>query len=339
MSLMSLFRPLTPREMIRWAVRLYFQYFPQWLVLGLLAVAPLVLINLALAAILPQPSFDPAALEQIMGSLESGQMPGDAALLQSTMDNLLQNSLLMLQQVVVQLFIQIVVLGVIGGGIGALMASAAYQGGAVSLAAALGRIGSRLRALGAGHLLAGLVLIAMLVGSILGAMFCVGVLGLGLTIYTYLAWVPLLAPALALEDGTLSGRLRRAWSFGKQRIWLIFAMTLALYALRFLLSVPLDFLAILLAPDSLVLAQIMTMVVEVLVLPLGVIYFTILYHDLRGRQEQIALELAGEERPVAEPILSAADLPGVFGVSMTALALLFALYMFLMLRAAPLIVP
>ncbi len=339
MSLMSLFRPLTPREMVDWTVHLYARYFPQWMVLGLLAVAPLVLINLALASLLPQPSFDAAVLEQLMESLESGQMPGDPALAQAALDDLLHNSMLMLQQVAIQLFVQILVVGIIGGGIGALMTSAAYQGGAVSLAAALQGIGPRLRALGLGHLLAGLVLIALLVGSILGAAFCVGILGLGLTIYVYIAWVPLLAPTLALEDGTLKGRLRRAWSFGKRRVWLIFSITLGLYALRFLLGIPLDLLAALLAPESAVAAQIMTMLVEVLVLPLGVIYFTILYQDVRGRQEQIALEVEGAERPATEPILSAADLPGVFGVSMTALALLFALYMFVMLRTMPAVTP
>ncbi len=339
MSLMSLFRPLTPREMIRWTVRVYGRYFPQWIMLGLLAVMPLVLINLALAVILPQPSFDPDLLAQLMGPLESGRIPANPALAQAALDDLLRNSILMLQQVALQLFIQIVVSGVIAGGIGAVMASAAYQGGVVSLAAALRTIGPRLRALLGGHLLAGLVLIALLVGSIVGAMFCIGILGLGITIYIYLAWVPLLAPVLALEEGTLSGRLRRAWSFGKQRVWLIFAMMLALYALRFLLSVPLDFLAMLVAPQSLALAQVVAVIVEVLVLPPGVIYFTVLYQDLRGRYEQLALEPDIAERPAAEPILSAADLPGLFGVSMTALALLFALYLFLMLRAAPLIAP
>lgn len=338
MTLMSLFRPLTPRELLQWTLRIYASNVTRWLLLGLLAVVPLVVLNYALIALLPQPSFDADLLEQFLAPLESGQMMNNPALQQQVMDDMLQNSLLMLQQVIIQLMAQIIILGTVAGGAGAVMASAAYRGEPVNLGEGLQLLGRRFAALFSGHAIAGGILLLLLVGSILGSVVCIGVLGMGLTIFVYLGLIPLAAPALALEEGNAGPLLRRAWAFGKQRVWIIFGVTVGLYALRILLAFPLDLIQALVAPDSLLVTQVTTVIVELLVLPVGVIFFTLLYEDARGRQEAAALDApephGAADRPAPrQPLLTTADLPHVVGISMLSLGLLFGFYMVIMLRS------
>ncbi|MBN2472801.1 MAG: hypothetical protein JXN59_18905 [Anaerolineae bacterium] len=339
MTLMSLFRPLTPRELLQWTFRIYASDFTRWLLLALLAVVPLVIVNYAVAAVLPQPSFDPELLDQFLAPLESGEMLSNPALQQELMDDMLQNSLLMLQLLAIQLLAQIIILGTIAGGAGAVMASAAYQGEPVDLGAGLHALGQRIGALLSGHAIAGGILLALLVVSILGTAVCIGVLGMGLTIFVYLALIPLAAPALALEEGNASRLLRRAWNFGKRQVWVIFGITVALYALRLLLAFPLEIIQGLVAPESLLVTQAITILVEVLVLPVGVIFFTLLYEDSRGRQEAAEMEAPdlaeeGEQRPARrQPLLTTADLPHLVGISMISLGLLFGFYIVIMLRA------
>lgn len=337
MTLMSLFRPLTPRELVQWTARIYTRYIAQWLLLGLLAVIPLVVVNYVVVSAMPEPSFDPELMDQLLAPLENGQMLNNPALQQELMDDMLQNSLLILQQVIFQLLAQIVILGTIAGGAGSVMAAAAYRGEPVTLGGGLQVLNKRFGALFSGHALAGGLLVLLLVGSILGTLICIGVLGLGLSIYVYLGLIPLAAPVLALEDGDARRLLRRAWTFGKQRVWLIFGMTAALYALRILLAFPFDLIQALVAPESLLVAQITTVIVELLVLPVGVIFFTLLYEDTRGRQaaaEAEALELAGGigQPATRRPLISTADLPNIVGIAMLSMGLMFGFYMVFALR-------
>lgn len=338
MTLMSLFRPLTPREMLRWTARIYSRYFGQWMVLGVLAVVPLVIVNLGIAAVLPEPSFDPELFDQFLAPLESGEMLNNPALQQDLMDDMLANSLLILQQVIAQLVAQIVILGTLAGGIGSVMAATAYRGDPVSVGDAIQVFTRRINALFTGHVIAGFVLVGLLLVSILGTVICIGVLGMGLTIYVYLGLVPLVAPVLVLEDGDWRHLMRRAWTFGKQRVWLLFGMTIVLYTLRLLLAFPLDVLQSVFVPNSLVVAQIITVLVELLVLPVGVIFFTLVYEDTRSRQEVADAEApaaspAGAmQPPVRQPLLSTADLPNIVGISMLSLGLLFGFYFVITLR-------
>lgn len=338
MTLMSLFRPLTPREMLQWTARIYGRYFAQWMLLGVLAVVPLVIVNLGIAAVLPEPSFDPELFDQFLAPLENGEMLNNPALQQELMDDMLGNSLLILQQVIAQLVAQIVILGTLAGGIGSVMAAAAYRGDSVSVGEALQVFTKRVSALFTVHAIAGFILVGLLLASILGTVICIGVLGMGLTIYVYLGLVPLVAPVLALEDGDWRQLMRRAWTFGKQRVWLLFGATVALYALRLLLAFPLDLMQAVFVPESLLVAQIIAVLVELLVLPLSVIFFTLVYEDTRHRQENTAsdslddIAAASFVQPARRPLLTTADLPNIVGISMLSLGLLFGFYMIVTLR-------
>ncbi|GAB4572887.1 MAG: hypothetical protein Kow0077_13540 [Anaerolineae bacterium] len=336
MTLMSLFRPLTPREMVRWTFQTYARHFSQWLLIGLLAVVPLVAVNLILAQVLPQPAFDAALLEQFLAPLERGEMLNNPALQQQLMDDLIQNSLILLVTVLAQLLAQIVIIGTVAGGAGAVMTAAAYRDEPVSAGEGLQALQTRFSQLAGGHILAGLLLIGLMTASILGTMICIGFFGMGLTIYVYLALVPLAAPALALGKGDISTALREAWQFGKQRVWLIFWATLGLYGLRTLVGLPLDALQMLLAPDSLLAAQVIGVVVELLILPVGVIFFTLLYEDTRGQAATPLVDDLNGISPAAvgpAPLLSMADLPNIMGIAMLSVGALLALYLVTALQA------
>jgi hypothetical protein len=333
MTLMTLFRPLTPREMARWTLRIYAQYWPQWLLLAALTLLPLLMLNTALLNVLPQPEFDPVLLEEFLAPMESGELP-DPAQQNAVMDQLVDNSVLMMAQLVVQILSQLIMLGVIAGGVGAVMTAAAYRGEPVSLGAGLAALRDRAATLLAGHALVGGALIVLVIVSMLGLLLCVGALGLGFAVYMYLAWVPLMPAALTLEDGTLNPLMRRAWQFGKQRVWLLFSAVIVLFGLRFVLAIPFEIVLSLAGDTSLIGTQIATLVVEALTLPLGVIFYTLVYEDTRARLNPAPADddLPGDMPPVSPesaarmPLLTSADLPNIVGVSMVALMLLGLMY-------------
>lgn len=336
MSMMSLYRPLSRRELFQWTVRIYVRHWPQWFALAALGVVPALLIGVVLAYLLPMPLFDEALLEQFLAPLESGSIPDDPALQQAMTAQLFSNSLVMLAQLVGQVLTQIVIMGTIVGGGGAVMAAAAYREEAVSVRAAVQRLVERAKLLFTGHVIVAVLLIVLLVSSMIGLMICVGIIGLGFSVYVYLAWVPLLAPFLALGEGKLSDLLRQTWTAGKAQVWLILSMVVTMLGARFVLAFPFEMLAGMLVPDSIIGTLIISMLVEVLVLPFGAIFFTLIYEEQQAsKQADLTPGLPGLEpdHPPAAvehgPILTPADLPNIVGISMVSLALLFGFYLLL----------
>ncbi len=341
MSLMSLFRPLTPAELVQWTLRIYVRHWPWWVALAAVAVLPPTLLSTAVTASLPE-AVDPALLDQWLQPLDpldpNGPFadPATQAQLQQMMGQLVQNSLVMLGVAALTVLSQAVVLG----GPGAVVAAACFHDQPITLGQAVRQaIGERGGALLGGHLAVGALLVALLLVSAMGIVLCVGLLGLGLLAYAFLAWVPLLAPVLALERGPLPALLMRAWHFGKRRVWLLLAAVAALWVLRLALSIPLDLVGGLLvglvaqdpAAAMLVVGQVIFIAVQALVLPLGAIFYTLLYEDSKLRFDPLR---AGLDAPFTvevdaprQPFLTTADLPNIIGVSLVGLGMLFGLYM------------
>ena len=132
MTLMSLFRPLTPAELVQWTLRIYARHWTQWILLAILTVVPLVIANQAIAAVAPIPDVSPAVLNEVFGALEQGTMPSE-----QSMSQVSDFSMASLQQAALSVLAQVVIVGVVAGGAGAVLTSAAYHGQEASLGQAL----------------------------------------------------------------------------------------------------------------------------------------------------------------------------------------------------------
>ena len=334
MTLMSLFRPLTPQEMAGWTIRIYRQYWPRWIGLAAMAVLPPLALNLALSASQTE-TLDPALLDEVMRSLERGLMP-DEATLQALTQGLVRLVAITLGMLAVTLLFQAVLLS----GAGAVLASGAYHGRAVALADGLrAALGERFGPLVGGHAAVGGVLVGLLIASFLTLTLCVGIFGLGVTAYVYLAWFPLLAPVLALERGRVGVLMRRAWYFGKKRIWLLFGAVAAFLLVRVAALIAAALLSslvgLILPAGAATWADVLLFATgQVIVLPLEAIFYTLLYEDTCSRFDPALLSPAASAGPEAtapaEPFLTAADLPNLAMVSMAALSLLFLLSLLLL---------
>ncbi|MBN1965349.1 MAG: hypothetical protein JW910_11940 [Anaerolineae bacterium] len=328
MTLMDLYRPATPGELFQSALRIYRQYWQVWIVLALIALVPPALLS-SLVSMSQTDLIDQQQLDEAFNYFEQGQMPPEA-LVNDLSGQFVRSGVISYAITGLTVIFQAVVLG----GTGAILALNAYRGQAVSLGAALsGALGERLVPLVGGHLLVGLVLTLLLFASGLTLLLCVGIVGIGFTIFFYVAWFPLLAPALALERGPLSAVVLRAWHFGKKRVWVLFSAVagflIARVALVFLIGLVADLLASLIAPDLIdPLTVIVSVLGSALIAPLEVITYALLYEDSR---QQLGGAQASRTAPSvvsapAEPFLTAADLPNVVGVGLLALVGIFALY-------------
>ncbi len=346
MTLMSLYRPQTPREMALWTVRIYARHWTLWIVLAAIAILPVQALSLA-AAPAQTAMLDLESMNELVQSLQDGTLPDEAALeaLQALAGPMVGVFLLTLGLGLVALLMQAVILG----GAGAVMASRAYRGEDVSLGQALTvALGERLVPLLGGHLAVSVVIAGLLIASALTVLMCVGVLGLGVTAFVYLAWFPLLAPLLVLERGPLNILLQRAWYFGKKRVFQLFGAVVVFLVLRFVALTAAGLLASilgLLLPESVTLLAevVFGAVALVLVAPPEAIFYTLMLYDARQR---LAAESAGGEalsmvepaglagpdtvvRPPPEPFLTAADLPNLVTVTLMTLGLVFVLFLLL----------
>lgn len=340
MTLMQLVHPVEPlstADLIRWTLRIYLRHLPSWLALAALTLIPLAVFNVVVDL------WQAGLVDWERLNAAFAIPPQQSALLDPAL--LLQFIQLSISEIGAQLIVQLVQ-GVILGGVGAVLAATAFRGQTVSLLAG-GRValGERLTALVAGHGVALGALIALIIASAFGMLFCVGVLGFGAAAYMYLAWVPLMAPVMALERGPLARLLARAWYFGKKRVWVIFAAFLALWALGFCLSLPVGWIVDVLLgllPSSDLLrvtgVQASVVIVQGMTLPLGAIFYTLLYEDARLRLDMPG-GAAGDVADPPEGAITAADLPNLMGVALLALGLLFALFYVTMTASLALPIP
>lgn len=349
MTLMSLYRPQTPREMALRAVQIYARHWRLWIALAALAVLPVQALSLAAAPAQADmlQAMDDLARSLGPDALEAGALADEALLqdLQALGNQAVGVFTLTLGLGLLGLMIQAVVLG----GAGALMTVRADRGEHVSLGQALTTaLGRRLVPLLGGHLVVGTVIVGLLItillisgvllSSPLFALICLSVFALGIVAYIYLAWFPLLAPLLVLEHGPLSVLLQRAWYFGKKRVFQVFTAVTVFLLLRFAALTVAGMLAAFLGiflPEGTVLALglILDVLVLVLIAPLEAVFYTLLLLDARQQllpeadaESPFAASTAPGAETVApppEPFLTAADLPNVLTVAFVTLGLVF----------------
>lgn len=342
MSFMRLFRPLTLSDLVQWTGQIYVRHLRQWLLLAALVLIPLAFVNgLAVAWMFDRfDALDPAILERLLN-----QSPDQDLLLDPDVQaQLIQAGLGVLAFVAAWAGSQIV-LGIVLGGAGSALAAASFRGEGASLGRALNRaLFTR-----GGALIGGTLLVWISMAALVGLssiVVCMGILVTVAMIALYLVWVPLLPPVLVLEEGPLTRLLARAWYFAKKRIWLVLAASLSLLALRFafslLLALGVGPLLTLLGPESDALAvasgQVADVIVQAVLLPLGVIFFTLFYEDSRLRLESevdsFGPEAAAPFAAPPEPPLTAADLPRLAGVVLVIMVGGFFLLQTLTLMAA-----
>jgi len=153
---------------------------------------------------------------------------------------------------------------------------------------------------------------------------CLGWLtGGGMIIFLSAVILPLLAPAVVLEGQPATNAWRRAWDIGRRRFWWLIGFNLVLSIFTFIVvgapaaviaGISQAFLTDPLAPvDNLsftiqVIAQSMiTLFGVILLLPLRVACYTVVYYDLRVRYEGLDLTLQIEEKGPEPTIASLSE--------------------------------
>lgn len=308
--------PKTTSAMVGFTIRVYFRYFFQWLALSVLAFVPVGILLRFFMGTLFDVSLQ-AAQANLGGQLDLAALAGPVLILA-------------LGGIAVSLF-QLLVMG----GAGSILATTALRDKPPSLNRALGfAFGTRLRSLILGHVYVGVILIAAWIISALLVFLCIGVVGLWICFYAIVIWMPLLAPVLVLERGSVRKLTRRAWYFGKKRAWLLLGATLALTVWQYAVSLPLDAIAwnalngILIGPRATIpqieaaygqiiwLLLVMQFILQTVTVPFRVIFFTLVYHDTRWLYDPPVADDAVvddiEYPPPQEPYLTSADAGNVF---------------------------
>jgi hypothetical protein len=135
--------------------------------------------------------------------------------------------------------------------------------------------------------------------------------GPGILIFLALIVGPLVAPVIILERGGIVQAIRRAWDLARSRFWWLvgYGVVIALFRQLivtgpiFLLSFLIQFLSTLLPPNldlqviiNSILQNLVAIVTLLLYLPLQLTIMTVIYFDLRTRNEglDLAIQLRGE---------------------------------------------
>ena len=306
----------------------------RWIALGLLALVP-PLIGRLLLPIGP-------AFNQLAAILSSD---GPSCAAQGPRSDDVLGALL--------LGLLVVVLGwgytlIVANGAGAIMTSRVLTGQPASLRVALRTVFTwRARALIGANVLVGLALLTVMGSSMALTIYLIGLLGFVFLLYMAVAWLPLLNPLLALERGPLRRLLSRAWYFGRNRIWVIVAVLLCLAAVSFVAEAPVSLMRSRMLTDTVgqwpdctrvltdgywawqAVFTVMTLLEQSVVLPIGVILYTILYYDARARLDapnsDVLIEAGDPARPL-EAWLVKRDLINLMAFTGLVFVLLSVLY-------------
>ncbi|MFC1961100.1 hypothetical protein ACFLYO_10360 [Chloroflexota bacterium] len=227
-------------------------------------------------------------------------------------------------------------------GLGTALASSDLRGENLSFDDALTiALTKRAMPLLGGLFVVGFAIFALYMVAGLLTMVCIGVVLLPLVLYVTLVWLPLLAPTMVLERGSFTRLLARAWFFGKKRIWLTLGVWTILGLMGFLVALismvgmmPLlgnpEFMldaAYGLPPTELIYSPLniitstVSMVLQLVFGVFMVIFFTVVYHDVRAQYDPPGSEAAiaaGDSPPPPESAFTGQDLVNVLVVTVVA---------------------
>jgi hypothetical protein len=281
----SLLQPLSMAQLLDRAIRLYRKNF--LLFIGIVAIAQIPatavnMIGLWLAPIPEVPAFDPSpTLTEMMQDIAQS----------SGLDN---NPWVWFGRLVTLLLVQLAT--------AALTKAVAenYLGHKIGLLEAYQKIGRSGLTLLLAVFLSILFIIALFVWWIF-VPFLGWFTGLGMIFFFALAVLPLVAPVIVLEQRTAVDAIHRAWDLARRRIWWIigFMLLLGLFG-QLVVTVPALLSVFIInstvgssinATTTSLIQQVITLLLNLIYLPLQLTCVTLLYFDVRVRTEGFDLAL------------------------------------------------
>ena len=306
-------------------------HWRRWIVLGLIASAPPLLVSLLLHG-----GID---LNQLLVVARNGSTEEVSLLTQQLLSSFIISALVGVLSWGYTL--------IVSSGAGAIMASQILGRKPVSLRAALRTAFTRRAgALLGANLLVGLALLGVMLASMALTTCLVGIVGFVFLIFMAVAWIPLINPLVALERGPLTTLLSRAWYFGRGRVWIIVAVLFSLSAVTSIVRAPASLLQNHLMANTIsygaggevilseaywlwrTLFVVVSLIEQSVVLPIGVILYTIMYYDARARLDSPDADLpiqAGDPPRPPVPWLVKRDVNNMLGVVMVVFGLAVAL--------------
>lgn len=306
-------RPMTLGEILDKAIRLYRQNFLKFIGIYAIPYIPLVLIQMALSILYASSLFQPGFLE--------GQNPaafqtfGIAALIGS----------------VVAIIASFVLVG--GFATAALTRAVAnnYMDKPIGILDSYRAILRSVWKLMFALFLVFIVIMLLLIWSVIPIIGWLS--GPGIILFIMLIVSPLIAPIAALENLSATATIRRAWDLGRSRFWWLFGYAVILAILgqlivtgpTYLLSAVLQSVLASLSDMSFemqsilnsIASNLVTMTLGLLYGPLQLTMMTVVYFDLRARNE--GLDLALQLAPAEEGVHDTASLPEISGITSTPL--------------------
>lgn len=306
-------RPMTLGEILDRAIRLYRQNFLKFIGIYAIPYIPLVLFQMILSVLMTSSLLEPAFLENQDPSTAFGI---GIATLAGTFIFAIANFIL------------------VGGFATAALTRAVannYMDKPIAILDSYRAIMKSVWKLVLALLLATLLMILLIFWAIVPVLGWLS--GPGIVFFLMLIVIPLIAPIASLENLGVGATIRRAWDMGRSRFWWLigFAMILALLG-QLIVTGPVYLLGALLQGVLASLAQLSfqmqsmlnTIISSLLTMTLGLLYqplqltiMTVVYFDLRARNEglDLALQLASTEEG---PSVSA-PLPEIAGATSTPL--------------------
>ena len=169
-----------------------------------------------------------------------------------------------------------------------------------------------------------LLLLCLIICFIVIIIPCIGWLaaipGIGFMAFFGLTIAPLSIPIIILEKKSASQALARAWALSRRRFWWIFGIALLVWLLNWAITIGPAILAqslVLSLTDivnltvSTVLQQLVLFLIRILVLPVPLLAFILIYLDMRVRTEglDLALTLTHETEEAGHLLTTIANLP------------------------------
>ncbi len=299
----SILRPSTTLEVLDRAFRVYRDNFG--LIIGLVAIAmvPLTALNL----------FNSLYVLQRLQGITAGVVSPRSSSYTNTLLSTYTSTFLIA-------FISGLVQGLLVNAPLTYIASERYLGRRVTIGQAYRAVSSRLLNLGFS-----LILFYVIFGGLLAVtMLCLVGLGLiGLVIFVGINFYAFLVPVIILERQGPTKSMSRAWSLAKARFWPLLWVTVAVFATTWAVSVALTSARVMIAGGTLASASygasqiatiILTAVINMFVIPVLPLTYTMMYYDTRIRREglDIALASVGVDEP--RPADVASPPPGPFMV-------------------------
>jgi hypothetical protein len=220
--------------------------------------------------------------------------------------------------------------------------SESYWGHKVTIGEAYRATSHRFANLGCGFILVYAVLIALMIPILFLTATCgIAVAGFGLVAYIGIATSSLAPPVLTLENVPAARGVNRAWTLGRSRFWTLLGLFVVIFVLALILQVAVGAVFSLLGTPllggttggSIILNAVVTAALNILTTPIAPIAMTLLYYDIRSREEGMDLALAALDKsdprpadlssPDAGPVITGKDLVNIIILTVGAVVLSF----------------